>query len=192
MDRAPQAHPTVDALILRHLAEKADGYRGENLCLIWRPESVATRMSSSSGFMIVTATDVVTGQAGSTEESDEKLIDLYTAFRDSRRKNGGLTRVEVDIDGKPIGDVHAKYDAIFWSEAAIEKFMFGYYLRNLDDEHWQVLYDAYAHPKATDPVIYAFGHLPDSTWDEVMPADLSVHLLTSTGVHTVAEFLAML
>jgi hypothetical protein len=179
----------LDALALRHLAEKADGHRGERLCLIWRPEKAAAKDSEQTGFLVVSHDQVNSARPGA---ADEVLMEIETKYHDPRRAKRWLRGIYLEGDGIPPGNVATTYDALFWSEPAVEKFMFGYYLRNLNDEDWQKLYDAFVHP-TRDLVIYAFAHLPDSTWTQI--SDIvtgSVDVFSSRGVHPVTEFLSFL
>lgn len=84
-----------------------------------------------------------------------------------------------------------KYDAVFWSEAAVEKFVLPYYasksmwsaafVLDLISECW---YDGIPLPEdealvGTDPVPFAMAHTPDSDWGWIGPEDDPTRLIVS-------------
>ena len=88
-----------------------------------------------------------------------------------------------------------KYDAVFWSEAAVEKFVLPYYasksmwsaafVLDLISECW---YDGIPLPDGLplpedlaemDPVPFAMAHTPDSDWGFIGPEDDPTRLLVS-------------
>jgi len=63
----------------------------------------------------------------------------------------------VDATGAPMRDFATRYDAMFWSEAAVEKFMLPYYMRHRTPAEVASIRDAFNHAS-----VCAYIHPPTS------------------------------
>ncbi|MEO7218628.1 MAG: hypothetical protein ABI026_10590 [Gemmatimonadaceae bacterium] len=97
---------------LRKLAEAVDGIRDETAYVVW----------GNAGPEVRTQRPV----------SDEVIFECMTKNAEPKRAKMGtitLERPVIGSDGKPLTNFAKRFDAMFWSEAAVEKFMFPYYAR---------------------------------------------------------------
>jgi hypothetical protein len=144
LDASEPSSRTLTARQLRVLAEKAEGWRGKGpLVLIETNDghevtseaALKDRRIPPNIVARVEATEDVPGRARPAR------IDFYA------------TKTS---DARPLVD---EFDALFWSEAAVQKFLFPYYhsLRLLTPEAMQTLEKSYWDGKAI-----AFGHKIDS------------------------------
>jgi hypothetical protein len=134
--------PAIDATGLRALGEFADGYRNTALFLV----------ESGGKYSLVQEAQITPGV--------KKIAPVYTASTDDRP----VPKVSMTVEGVPVpAEKLAHGDALFWSESAIEKFLFPYYAAvrtsrdRLDD-----LKRLYYHDDGVTPPILAFVHFPDS------------------------------
>lgn len=129
--------------MLRRLAEKADGLRDQDLVLVQRAD----------GTLDVVPAD----QAG----ADLVLHRLRTSSRypADQRPQFGLI-LTPPPPGTPF-DARSRYDALFWSESAVEKFVLPYYHRVRTPEEVLQLARAFR----DDPNVYAIGHIPPTQYD---------------------------
>jgi hypothetical protein len=124
----------MDARELRHLAEAADGQRKRVLALVWNDVDRS----------------YVLEELGSS--SNEVVLQLFTPFVvDDRRRIAEM--VQVKNLGGEVFPLPKDVDAIFWSEAAVEKFVIPYYARVLGVDGVRALWDAFR-----DPTIIAIIH----------------------------------
>lgn len=82
-----------------------------------------------------------------------------------------------------------RYDAVFWSEAAFEKFVLGYYLRLKEPKDWWALYLLYLSDHPSLPKIYGIAHEYPSVDFRIGEKD-PISFITSNGVVNVSDFLA--
>ncbi len=140
---------------LRRLAEEADGRRGEKLQLIQDPRTGELRFLAA-GEKLVRGTAVVAEAATENRVPDRKPVKV------SLMVNGR----KIDLKG---------CDAIFWSESAIEKFVWPYYQsRGLLEGEMQGMQRAYY---ASDSDIVAIVHKWPSRVDVVADTGSSVQVL---------------
>ncbi|MBK8006043.1 MAG: hypothetical protein IPK12_19570 [Gemmatimonadetes bacterium] len=140
---------------LRRLAEEADGRRGEKLQLIQDPRTGELRF-------LARGEKLARGAAVVAEAATENRVPT----RDP-------VKVSLTINGKKVDLAGA--DAIFWSESAIEKFMWPYYQsRGLMDGNMQTLQKAYY---ASDSEIVAIVHKWPSRSDIIVDTGSSVQRL---------------
>lgn len=123
------AKRSLTASELRRLAEAADGIRDQTAYVVWGtngPE-VKTRL----------------------EKGDELIVECETSSEVKARpvfKSIALDPPIVDSEGNPVTHVEAKYDAMFWSEAAVEKFVIPYYARFMTPDDLVRIMTAFNHP----------------------------------------------
>ncbi|HEY8309798.1 MAG TPA: hypothetical protein VIG47_04545 [Gemmatimonadaceae bacterium] len=158
---------TLTANDLRALAEAADGARDKPAYVVWGddgPELKTERPPASTEVIFECATNnVVPNRA--------KLHSIT------------LDPPVVTSHGKTVTDIVTRYDAMFWSEAALEKFVLPYYLGSGKPELVDRIRKAFNHAS-----VVAIMHLPDSS-----PIILS-SIQSSEGVRalTLHEFEALL
>jgi len=114
---------------LRKLAEAADGIRDKTAYVVWSGDEpqVKTKL----------------------DEGDELIVECETRNSASGRsafKSITLDPPLIDADGNVIENIVDKYDAMFWSESAIEKFVIPYYAHVRSPRDLQRIGDAYIHP----------------------------------------------
>jgi hypothetical protein len=100
---------TIDANALRLLAETADGLRNQDLVLITRDDVL----------MVVPANEVLGAdtQLTTLRTDDDVERDYRPTFEIQVQINGAGHRLDSD------------FDAVFWSLAAVDKFLIPYYTR---------------------------------------------------------------
>jgi hypothetical protein len=122
--------PTLTANQLRALAEKADGYRNEQLSVVLR--------QNGSG----TTVEVVKGS--------EKLATDKELFGLGTNDNSLLAPAGTSIIVKTPNGFQKECvgigDALFWSRAAVEKFVLPYYAGFKTPEELQAMMDAISAP----------------------------------------------
>jgi hypothetical protein len=128
---------------------------------------------------------------------DGTVIQLDTSAQQPDRPK--VTGACIKAEGKSFS--LDRYDAVFWSEAAVEKFVFPYYasksmwsaayhLAELSRE-WYGFIPGRDTPQETGSVPFAIGHVPDSEF-ETIPAEPGhdLHLFFRDGrVMSVADLL---
>lgn len=143
-------------MMLRRLAEKADGLRDQDLALVQRAD----------GQLDVIPIDLVgEGQV------------LYRLRTPSRYPADQRPQFELVLTPPPPGapfDARARYDALFWSESAVEKFLLPYYHRVRTPEQVLELARAFR----DNPNVYAVGHVPPTEYD-LLSTDGQVQLLAT-------------
>lgn len=147
----------VSAFDLRAMAEAADGRRGRIFKIVDNPGG---RRKAK----------VVEAGAG----DEEVLLRIKAAKRVSVPKEEGFfVRLPADIrlpDGvaRPKDDDYiATFDALFWSESAVDKFVAPYYIHMMTLAELQ----ATLQPYYDDPKVVAMAHLPDSEVVGTGPGD---------------------
>lgn len=159
---------TITANQLRRLAEWADGVRGETLQLIVDEE----------GARVEKVTDIDAVPPGA--------ILLSTVDRNPLRK----VPKYVDVIKPSTGVAHrldtSVYDAVCWSEAALEKFMLPYYVRFYSRKDFDTLRNAFC-----QGAVIAVAHIYPTFWED-LPDDerrmraLSVNAATE-AVHVLPD-----
>jgi hypothetical protein len=145
---------TSTANELRKAAEYADGYRGQEVFLVYRPDVIPG--DDRRGVIAVLQPD----------KNDTMLCTLQTPFV---TPNCNMNMTPIDFVEARSGDIvwqnlaeRAKdpadgskwnFDSLFWSEAAIEKFLVPYYASFFSKAEMDLLHAAY-----TDPQVFALGH----------------------------------
>lgn len=130
-------------MTLRRLAEKADGLRDQDLALVQRAD----------GQLDVVPAD----QAGDAQV-------LYRLRTPSRYPAEQRPPFQLVLTPPPPGepfDARARYDALFWSESAVEKFLLPYYQRVLTPEQLLELARAFR----DNPNVYAIGHVAPTIYE---------------------------
>jgi hypothetical protein len=179
MPELPAGARPIDAAMLRKCAESADGIRGQYVRLVYavNPQSSADEVyailpvgndGKYSGWTITELVRPLTMWIAPSHSTEAQATVTYTS---------------------PAGTLHApaagKYDALFWSESAVEKFVLPYYARHLDKDVYDLLYRTYMAlgkdglpTGAAAPT--ALIHLPTSEYD-------TVSLVTALGPRLVAR-----
>lgn len=132
------ARRTLSANELRRLAEAVDGVRDQSAYIVWGangPE-VKTSVGRSDDVMAECETNNIVRARATFDAitSDPRIV---------------------DDTGAPITDFASRYDAMFWSEAAVEKFVLPYYLRFRTPEEVDEIRTLFNHPS-----VYSILHLP--------------------------------
>lgn len=129
-----------NSVTLTWLAEKADGHREEKLQLVLHPaEGLRLRREQEA-----------------LEPGETPVCTIETSSCQPGRKR--VTNIALQIDGKTTQDFDIDpegWDALFWTESAVEKFLYPYYhAHRIWDEKIIAVKDAFeAHPEA-----YAIRH----------------------------------
>jgi hypothetical protein len=137
---ATRTIPTVDARRLRALAEWADGHRDRPYVLVER-----------AGSLMIVDSDAVT-------PDDRELAAVQTSTRARNRPRPESVSLTAGKSSGPL-EMGLKYDALFWTESSIEKFLLPYYYtaRVLTEESLQELKQEYVREN-----VVAMAHRPPS------------------------------
>ena len=126
---------------LRRLAEAVDGIRDVPAYVVWGKDG-----------------PVITKNPPAPEDVIFECMTKSTKPDRTKLRSISLDPAVVTPDGKPMADVAGKFDAMFWSESAVQKFVLPYYMHvGTADEVSRVL-RAFNHA-----TVAAMLHLPDST-----------------------------
>lgn len=137
--------PKLSADDLRKIAESVDGIRDKPAYVFW----------TESG-----------PQVTSERPSDEDLI-LECETQNDVRPRPKFRSIALDPPmlakkdavpgdpGKPVRNAAVEFDALCWSEAAVDKFILPYYIRLNTPEYVGRILKAFNHPDA-----YAIAHVP--------------------------------
>ena len=139
---------------LRKAAEYADGHRNEEIFLVYRPARIPG--DDREGVIAVRK----------PHGNDKVYCSLKTPFKapGSKMSLTPMNYIEArsgflvwknlaDRPRTPDDEPKWNFDSLFWSEAAIEKFLVPYYASFFSEEEMRWLYRAY-----TDKDVYALGH----------------------------------
>jgi hypothetical protein len=160
-----QGEPTgepISASELRRLAETADGLRNRDLVLVRREGHV----------ILINAADKVA--------TDDHLVTLRTDDEIDPASRPAFD-LELQIENGPSLSLRNTYDAAFWSESAIDKFVLPYYARYMSPARLRSLRERIA----SDPAMIMLPHPPMSI--------LHVLRFTAGGIQdlSVDEYLAL-
>lgn len=132
------ARRTLSANELRRLAEAVDGVRDRSAYIVW----------GANGPVVKT----------SVGQSDDVMAECETSNVVGNRPKFTSITIDpplVDDRGTPVTDFASRYDAMFWSEAAVEKFVLPYYLRFRTPKQVDEIRTLFNHPS-----VYSILHLP--------------------------------
>lgn len=127
-----------------------------------------------------------------TSTRHEVVIPASTPTVQPARPRVKDVAITVVVEGVDVSASLARYDAVFWSEAAVEKFLFPYYaskyqwaaarvLSVMSRHFYGYLPDLVNEPSVTlagEEIPFAMGHLPRSDYvpiEEEAPAEAGVH-----------------
>ena len=178
--------PVVNARLLRGIAEAAAGFRGKRAFLVERDD----------GTLAVVEPDGI-GNA-------KVLLECSTPLDVVNRPN--LVKMCVQVrrgTGTPVArEIDAKYDALFWTESSVEKFLLGYYSRLVPPQEIIEFLNSF-----NKEDVFAVAHLPKSV-AETLPIpdnvfatedDIPFRVLTDRGQAvgipefiTIREYLGLL
>lgn len=126
---------------LRRLAEAVDGVRDETAYVVWGNTGPEVRTQRPA--------------------SDEVIFECMTSNSEPERARIRAITLHPPVvasDGTPLTDFATRFDAMFWSEAAVEKFMIPYYIRFSSREHIDRMRAAFKQKH-----VVAMLHLPETT-----------------------------
>ncbi|MDQ2890847.1 MAG: hypothetical protein M3R65_09920 [Gemmatimonadota bacterium] len=135
------ARRTLTANDLRALAEAADGVRDRPAYVVWGPDGPELKAEPPSA-----SADVIFECATSNIVPNRAKLRSMT-----------IDPPMVTTGGAAVTDLATLHDAMFWSEAAVEKFVLPYYIRSGGPELAERIRKAFNHPS-----VIAIAHLPDS------------------------------
>ena len=130
------AKRSLTASELRKLAEAADGIRDQPAYVVWGPNGPEVKTTLAKNDELIVECDT---------KSDVKSRPAFKSIT--------IDPPLVDRNGHRISHVERKYDAMFWSEAAVEKFVIPYYARFTTAHHIARIMTAFNHP-ATMAIIH--------------------------------------
>jgi hypothetical protein len=139
-----------DASELRRVAEAADGMRDQELTLVIRGGATA-----GPRLEVVPTTNVLT--------DDVRVCNVNTPSVMRDRPKPFRVVLQLSENEQPI-ELQVEYDALFWSEPAVEKFFFPYYRRVLRREVFQRLESDFYQGDEHGRKIVAFGHFYPTVW----------------------------
>lgn len=125
---------------LRRLAEAVDGVRDETAYVVWGNGGPEVRTQRPA--------------------SDEVIFECMTRNAEPDRARIAAITLHPPViasDGKPLANFARRFDAMFWSEAAVEKFMLPYYVRFSSHAHVDRMRKAFKQKG-----VVASMHMPDS------------------------------
>lgn len=165
---------------LRKIAEAADGQRGTAL-------KVYAKVKDGDDSTVRYGVENPMTMSRPVNEDWRLLLDVMTDFENPNHAGFKMKSVTFSL---PSGDeltlLGENFDAMFWSESSIEKFMLPYYLRNLTKAQFDDLYSFFMESKPPHTV-YGFIHYPP-TDPAGLDRDGIVKLITLTGTKTVKEY----
>jgi hypothetical protein len=182
----------LTSLIARSIADAAESHRGSG---------------GEPGYMITTHDPIGGWSTAFTPRTDQPapLSDATAVITPvdtpTKKERPAVLNVYIQAQGMQHGFMESltQYDAVFWSESAVEKFVFPYYASKSQYAAAEVLtglselfYHTLPSPDRTDEAVpFAVAHLPRSTYAELsetaaMGADLAVvkrHPVTGEVTH---------
>ena len=137
---------------LRRIAEAVDGQRNCKLRLVKREGEDVPRLVETLG------------------DKDTLLLDFRTDDHVPPDKKKKLESIRVRPAAASGRTEVVKFDALFWSESSIEKFVMGYYVRSRTPDEVQSLWNVLTHPS-----VMAVAHDPLSD-PNALTADSAIRL----------------
>jgi len=122
------------------IAEAVDGVRDTKAYVVWGRTGPEVRTQLEPG--------------------DDVMVECETDNAVKRRARLAAITLDpavTDGAGRPVTDIATRYDAMFWSESAVEKFVLPYYMRYRTPAEVGRIRGAFDHPS-----IYAMVHPPAS------------------------------
>ncbi len=151
--------PPIPANVLRLLAEKADGRRGIAQSIVRVGEG------AKAEYDVLTAAEIDARRAKG--QKIEELIAIAATYKNkARAERERETVVTVKVPGaKPRTYTASEVDALFLTEAAVEKFVLPYYARTLQRDEYDTLLKRYY---SEDEIAFALVHYPPSLYDMIV------------------------
>ncbi len=148
--------PPIPAHQLRLLAEKADGRRGIDQSI------VRVGKGAKAQYDVLTAAEIDARRAKG--ETIEPLIAIAASHQNAARaKRERETVVTIKVPGAKRRTYNAsEVDALFLTEAAVEKFVLPYYARTLQRSEYDTLIKRYY---SEEQIAFALVHYPTSMYD---------------------------
>ena len=129
---------TISANDLRRLAETADGLRNRDVALVTRAGQVT----------VIDASDMLA--------TDTHLLTLRTNDHTNQAKRPEFD-MTLQLAHGPSLSLRVNFDAFFWSESAIEKFVFPYYARIWSPEMLTTFRERFGEDNAAMGIIHPPG-----------------------------------
>lgn len=150
--------PPIPANVLRLLAEKADGRRGIDQSIVRMGDG------DKAEYDVLTAAEIDARRAqGETIEALIAIAATYTNTKRAERERETVVIIKVP-GAKPRTYNAGEVDALFLTEAAVEKFVLPYYARTLQRSEYDTLIKRYY---AEDEIAWALIHYPTSIYDVI-------------------------
>ena len=154
-------HPKIKASTLRRAAEAADGLRNKDVYLRVKEHDFEHHDKEPPA-----SADAVVIRCQSDDKLPPGSRPTILEIKAKTRKHNNAPREHL---------LHRDYDSIFWTESAVEKFVYPYYARVYGrdaPERLAVIRDAWE-----SDMVFAVAHLPKSE-----PFDVEGRLLLREGV----------
>lgn len=179
----------LDAYALRSVAETASGRRGPK---------------GHPYFLVEKADHTLVLQPGTPDQDPPSGTVIEVDTRDQQPLRPQVDNVIIKVQDHT-RELARKYDSVFWSEAAVEKFVFPYLVSKSlwkAANHLKELSNCWYHgcpiPKADGTgeevvIPFAIGHTPDSDFNLVDGKDLDFLYLRQDGsvyAHSLADLIA--
>lgn len=183
MSELPAGARQINAAMLRKCAESADGLRGQYVRFVY-----AVDPQSPTGSGVYAMLPVGNDAPYSGWTITELLRPLTTWTGPTHSTEAQATVTYTSPAGTPHAPPAGKYDALFWSESAVEKFLLPYYARHLDKALYDLLYRTYMGlgPSGLPTGVAAptaLIHLPTSEYDTLsLVEDLGAPLVARLGL----------
>ncbi|HEU4561995.1 MAG TPA: hypothetical protein VFS20_29480 [Longimicrobium sp.] len=177
--------PFINAQLLRHLADEAGGTRGKKFWFVIQPDGTLRPPIPHGNFDPDDFDDnhIVIPWKTDWTVADRPPLD-YVRIKAEDKEFINL----LDFDG----DAHKAADAVFWSEAAVEKFLLPYYASYYGGdaaEELEKLLDLWNGKRTIQNVeIYAMAHLPKSEYVAVGGGSIALIFSEGTGPLKVLAF----
>ncbi len=151
--------PPIPANVLRLLAEKADGRRGIDQSIVRVGDGDKTE------YDVLTAAEIDARRAKG--EKVEELIPVAATYKnEARARRERETVVTLKVPGAKERTYNAsEVDALFLTEAAVEKFVLPYYARTLQRDEYDTLVKRYY---SESEIAWALVHYPPSLYDLIV------------------------
>ncbi|MBL0938412.1 MAG: hypothetical protein IBJ03_05940 [Gemmatimonadaceae bacterium] len=168
---ATDASITVDANTLRRIAEAADGLRGGTYAL----SANAPQRDGGTGLGLV--------PVDTSKPAEPGEIRVHTPLKAPKKPRPKAVFVQHPHTGEMINIDVERFDAVFWGEAAIEKFLVPYYVRFQSEGFMQTLREAVENDEVI-AIAHEYPSFVDPITDHVL-------VLPTNGATTDGKFVSL-
>jgi hypothetical protein len=137
---AAASHPPIPPSLLRRLAEAADGAKGT----VWFVASYAVNEKGKHWISDAFETQTAAQSSGHNPVT-HGVFGPYEAPPAYVEK--GIVSWKVEVEKHPVQVIKGEYDAFFWSEAALRKFVLPYYANLIGPEYATEIRAAFRDPE---------------------------------------------